>query len=504
MKQLLILLLFIAFSSNITYAKDSKKITVEDVEISFFKKKTRHKRTPEAYESHLKRMSTRGIAKCMYDYSPDLANYDKCYSKIIRTILAYPEKSKIKRPGDIFYVLNAFDLLVDGFYKGQKQKKFTKTLTYYEGEQISKYFKKHEPMPGMVCGEPRKLYNSQREVYSCTAFKKKYFKKFEKFKKNPTNEKVLGKALIKHINNVKMVNSIIDKIGTNNYALIGDMLNAVVADVKENELNPHLKIRRSLLKKYSLILNNIKKKIKEDNFKSIDSEISKLSKIYDKLKALNTNTDEIVINIDKAINVLFEVNKFIQISAINAKNGSENKLLALSSIEFMSSLVDSILIVIPKKYYALQKELGQDLFIKEELDELEIIISTMVKVNNKKKAEFYKNLNVINKFIDTAVILEKLENLGIKNKFNKPFTQNTAAILATNHIRDNLDNELLKEARKIIEIIDKNDLSDLTKEVTKVANEISSDRSVKTTMRSSYPDPKFGGQSLKALIYMSR
>ena len=43
------------------------------------------------------------------------------------------------------------------------------------------------------------------------------------------------------------------------------MLNESVADVKKNNLSPDLKQRRILLKKYSLILQNIENKIEIDN-----------------------------------------------------------------------------------------------------------------------------------------------------------------------------------------------------------------------------------------------
>ena len=107
--------------------------------------------------------------------------------------------------------------------------------------------------------------------------------KIEKFKKDPSNEKVLGKKLIKYIKKKRMIRGIHAKIGTNDYywPLIGDMLNDVVADVKKNNISTDLQKRRALLKKYSLILRGIKKKLDEDNYKSIDKDVSKLSKKFD-------------------------------------------------------------------------------------------------------------------------------------------------------------------------------------------------------------------------------
>ena len=54
----------------------------------------------------------RGIAKCLYDYSIPFVKDNECRSKVIRVVLSYPDKSKKKRPGDIFYVLHAFDRLI--------------------------------------------------------------------------------------------------------------------------------------------------------------------------------------------------------------------------------------------------------------------------------------------------------------------------------------------------------------------------------------------------------
>ena len=468
------------------------------------------------YKTDQKRIHNRGIAKCLYDYSPNLSNYDECFAKVIRTILAYPKKSKKKRPGDIFFVIDAFERLVLGCIWGCKDKssfrgngaKFTKTLTYYEGEKISKYFKKHKPMPGMVCGKPRKLSYSEREVYNCTAFKKKYYKKFEKFKKNPSNEKVLGKPLIKHIKNVRVIKDIREKLGSQNYALLGDMLNAVVADVKKNNINPNLKQRRLLLQKYSIILNEIKMKIDENDYKSIDKDVSKLTKAFKKLEKLTNIDNENLANIDKSIKVISNINTLIETSILNVKNSDEQKLLIQTSINFMDVLIDSILSVIPEKYYATQKPLSQDLFNEYDLIELDVIVDSIIKKNNENNDKLFESLNVINKSVNTSVVLKKLDDLGIKNKFNRSLNQNIVSDIAAKTIRNNLSNEIIKNSRKLIREIDNDNLSEVTKAVSNVAKEVSSNKSVKTSVKtsvtSSYPDPKFGGQSLKVLIYMSR
>ena len=475
-------------------------------------KSLKKEKSSTKYKTDQKRIPNRGIAKCLYDYSPDLSNYDKCFAKVIRTILAYPEKSKKKRPGDIFFVIDAFERLVLGcvfgcsdssYFRGNGVK-FTKTLTYYEGEKISKYYKKHKPMPGMVCGKPRKLTHHEREVYNCTAFKKKYYKKFEKFKKNPSNEKVLGKPLIKHIKNVRVIKDIREKLGSQNYALLGDMLNAVVADVKKNNINPNLKQRRLLLQKYSIILNEIKMKIDENDYKSIDKDVSKLTKAFKKLEKLTNIDNENLANIDKSIKVISNINTLIETSILNVKNSDEEKLLIQTSINFMDVLIDSILSVIPEKYYATQKPLSQDLFNEYDLIELDVIVDSIIKKNNENNNKLFESLDVINKSVNTSVVLKKLDDLGIKNKFNRSLNQNIVSDIAAKTIRNNLSNEIIKNSRKLIREIDNNNLSEVTKAVSNVAKEVSSNTSVKTSVTSSYPDPKFGGQSLKALIYMSR
>ena len=352
--------------------------------------------------------------------------------------------------------------------------------------------------------------------YVCRTFAKSTLKKIEKFKKDPSNEKVLGHALINNIKNVKMVRGIREKTGITNYVLFGDMLNAVVADVKKNwewDTSPDLKIRRVLLKKYSLILNGIEKKLDEDNYKSIDKDVSKLSKTYKDLNALTTTTVyKTVINIDAAVNVIFDANKLVQVSTLNAKDNEEEKLLALASINFMQSLIDSILSTIPEKYFVETKELSQDLFSESDLVELEVIIDTMMKKNKEiKSAELTKSMDIINKYINPSDVVKTLDNLGMKNIINRTFSQDTAAEIANQEIRDNLDKGALKEARKIIQDMDKNELSEITKEISDVAKEVSdvakevSDE-VKDSESFSILDKKIGSTdiTLKQLIGASR
>ena len=48
------------------------------------------------YQSKLKRIPNRGIAKCLYDYSIPLVKNNECRLKVIRVVLSYPDKSKKK------------------------------------------------------------------------------------------------------------------------------------------------------------------------------------------------------------------------------------------------------------------------------------------------------------------------------------------------------------------------------------------------------------------------
>jgi hypothetical protein len=171
-------------------------------------------------------------------------------------------------------------------------------------------------------------------------------RKIDKFKKDPTNEKILGHELTKFIKNVRMISDVKEKLGTDNFALLGDMLNDSVVNVEKNNIGPEFNIRRSFLKKYSLILNKIKRKLNEEEYKSLNKDVLKLSKVFENLSKLNASNNDIVKNIDEAVNIISKTNEFIQINSLKAKNNEKEKLLALASIKFMQSLIDSILGVI--------------------------------------------------------------------------------------------------------------------------------------------------------------
>ena len=82
-------------------------------------------------------------------------------------------------------------------------------------------------------------------------------------------------------------------------------------------------------------------------------------------------------------------------------------------------------------------------------------------------------MNIINKYINTSDVLKTLNNLGMKNITSRTFTQDVAAEVANQQIRDNLDNELFKDVKKIVQNMDKNDLDDLSKEASEIAKEVS-------------------------------
>ena len=535
MKRIFIVLLLIIFSSSFSLADNNKKITVkeiEDLRIVELKKaldnyeystsnpnekwKTRFyelkKRVAEP--NFKKRVQKRNIAKCLYTtkfakgYMGNRETDKQCKAKVIRAVLSYSEESKKRRPGDIFYVMD----IVTHTLKNPMHQFFLKGKYHYSKGRI---YDGSESYPGMLCHNEKMInfYNFDKKNYGktfiqCVAFNKSFYKKFEKFKKDPSNEKILGKKFIEQLKKLRSLQNIEKKIGKRdfeNYALIGDLLNATVADVKKNNVLPELKQRRVLLKKYSLILSNIKKKLDEEKYKSINKDVLRLSKTYKSLIALKTNANETVITIDKAVNIIFDINKLVQTSALNAKDSEVEKLLSLASINFIESLIDSILDIIPEKYYVISQQLPQKIFSESDLEQLELVVDFITKQNNKiKSTEFTKSMDIVNKSINSYDVVKKLENLKIYSIINKPLTSGAVTNLASQQIRDNLDNEILKSAKKLIAGMDKNELSELTKEASSIASEVASSSSVKDTVSVSAVDREYGGQNLKKLIGAAR
>ena len=550
MRKILIIFLLFIFNSNPSLSENNEKFTVEDIEDIFFaryekqyeneslneylirvrefpKTKTskwkirkrerilqsEKQRNDETIEQFYKRIEAqnkvifdkrnqfRGTAKCLYGSDSSFDSFDKCVAKIIRSVFLRKKKYQKKRPGDLFYAIDALGLYV---YDYDRRKPYYKYFYYNhllgmtdsKGRKLKFDEKGDEAIPGMRCEKSR-----YQVGYNCVGFKKSTLKKIEKFKIDPSNEKVLGHKLIKFIKNIKMVLTINDKIGTKNYALLGDMLNLVVVDVKKNNLSKDLIVRRSLLEKYALLLNKIKRNLDKEKYKSVQKDALKLSEVFNKLNGLPKNSDKLIINIDNAVEIIFSTNELVQKSIIKSQDNREDQLLAYSSIYFLNSLIESILNAVPDKYYAVTKDLPVGLFSKSELVELDEIINHMIKKNKATKSLELKNsMEDISKYIDPFAQVKKLEELGMKNSISRDFTETSAAQIAEENIIASLNRGVIKEAKKILEDNNNNDLSQLTKEISRVANEISSDPSVKSTVPIRAVDRKYGGQSLKKLI----
>ncbi len=534
-KNLLIFLLFI-LSTSITLAKNDEIITLEEIQDNLIKIEVENNRiqwfkggdTITAAESislskkkqeklkkrsHLKKSLQSACDGWSSINDPELQKI-YCPAMIIKRVFSRNERAEIKRPGDIFYALSAIERLVfssskkfvtthDAFKKNGKiyymWSDFNNKYNKYDGPYVEVNSKDN-------CVRWLWFYDNR---YLCTDYSKYTLKKLEKFKKNPNDEKVLGRYLIKYIQNVRLVKSIREKIGTSNYDLIGDMLNASVKDVIKIKVPSQTLERRKFLKEYSQILFDIKKKIEEDKFKSIDKSISKLSKKYTKLQNLKVSSYRSDNQVDEAIDLIFDLNKLIEKSSLSAEVNKEDRITAIASIEFMDSLIDSILSIIPKQYQSVpNKQLSQDLFDDDDLDELEKIINNMTKKNYViKNAKMTWSMNTINKYIDTSNILKKFNQLGIQDSIDRAFTEESALNIANEHIDNNLDKKIFKDVKKIVASVDKSkldnitrEISQTTKEVSKIASEMSQNSTFKSTVTQSYPDPKFGGQSLKKLI----
>ena len=460
-----------------------------------------------------KRVQKRNLAKCLYTtkfangYKGNSDTDKKCIAKVMRAVFSYSEKSKKRRPGDIFYTFDIITHFLENPDLG--------TLFEYPNDLRIMFYDGDNPYPGMLCHNEKmeNFYRFDKKNYGkkftpCVAFNKSFYKKFEKFKEDPSNEKVLGWKNIKIIKYKRSLRNIEKKIGKRdfeNYALIGDFLNATVADVKKNNMLPELKQRRVLLKKYSLILSNIKKKLNEEKYKSINKDVLRLSKTYKSLIDLKTNANETVITIDKAVNIIFDINKLVQTSALNAKDSEDEKLLSLASINFIESLINSILDIIPEKYYVISQQLPQDFFSESDLEQLELVVDFITKQNNKiKSTEFTKSMDIVNKSINSYDVVKKLENLKIYSIINKPLSSDAAANLATQQIRNNLDPDIFRSAKKIFDNMDNNEITNLTKEASSIASEVASSSSVKEATSNRAVDREYGGQNLKKLIGAAR
>ena len=553
MRKYLITFLFIIFSVSYSFADNYKKITVEEIEDIFFKKL----RWDEQYydylqkvvktESYKKRLETRGIAKCLYNNVGGADQEMLCKAKLIRTILTASERGKIKRPGDIFFVFDAIDKLV------------------HDQKNIGKYIKrvsrptKEKPLPGMVCDDPDPWYaESGYEPKShCYFFKRGTLKRLEKLKKDPTNEKVLGHKLIKYIKTVRMVFEVREILGSRDYALLADWMNLSVhrADKKKTWLKDHflenkkgrdLNKRKKLLTKYYLSLFALENKIGEGNYKSIDKDITKLSNIFEDLKKLPKSNDESIIHvnqyisdtktaklrlrisadyeisnfIDKAIDITYDFNKFLQIISLKTKNNNKDKLLALDSIIFMKSLINSILSTIPDDYIAGKGHIAKNMFDEHSKKELEIIAKSLKKNKLIKCNELKKNMSRIDTSFNSQNVLTTLNNLEKKSNLlmkNKTCSMILQGINAKNTKQAISEIELKKEISQIMNLsfdilnMDMNIINDVKDSASNLASEITTNQANNSSLSDatqsgsgSILDRKFGEVTVKQLIGASR
>ena len=535
MRKSLVIFLFFVFSSSYSFAGNNK-ITPEDVErfINIQFKNFRDTISQEEYEKlkktgdahkwakeakkrretikkeidFQKRIDSRQIAMCAYEKK----RTDECIAKVVRAVLTYQKKKKKKRPGDIFYVLDIIDNKHNP--RGLHSSLFITRASYKEGE------KKPKNLPRMECKGG--WYDSKgKEKFTCIALNKSFSKKLEKFKKNPTNEKIIGLDRVKYIKRLKMISEIREKLGIPlwgehkrgypkygfariAYPLIGDMLNAVVVEVIKTNVDPDLSKRRTLLEKYSLNLSRIDKKLEADEFKSIDKEKLKLAKTFKALRKLKTTDNAMVNKVDQAVSILSAINKEIEISVLKSKNNDQEKLYTRSLVFFMDTLIDSILDEIPEKYFAVTKPLNSNLFHEIELKELEKIVEEMISVNSKIKSDkLVKSTEIINKnsnFLDTNDIIIRLESIGIKDFLNKPYTHETATKIVTDHILDNLDKDILKESKEILQELQKDSLNEFAEQASQIAEEVSKDVANDPQTKSMWDEKVYGSVTLKQLV----
>ena len=113
-------------------------------------------------------------------------------------------------------------------------------------------------------------------------------------------------------------------------------------------------------------------------------------------------------------------------------------------------------------------------------------------------------MDIINKYINTSNVLKTLNNLGIENITSKSLDHDSTFKIIKQQLSENLNDDILKSARKMFDEIDQNELSELTKEASNMASEIASSSSVKEATSNRAVDRMYGGQSLKKLIGAAR
>ena len=98
---------------------------------------------------------------------------NKCNAKVIRALLTKSEKRKKRRPGNIFYVLDAITDILPGSLPKNVRKVF-------------KFSNDYKPEPGMKCFKAQSTSwdDGERQTLAtfCMKYTKSFNKKLEKFK----------------------------------------------------------------------------------------------------------------------------------------------------------------------------------------------------------------------------------------------------------------------------------------------------------------------------------
>jgi hypothetical protein len=217
-KKIFITFLFLIFISTFSQANNNEKITVQEIENIFFgnhkeniflgdhnrgiefekfsidkwlnelpkneldKIKIIALRENESdldYQEILKleergkrRPEIKGFAKCLYKDGFLNKLEKKCSAKIIKRVFTKSEMGKKRRPGDIFYLLDAVTILS---LHWDEWNKFFKTFGFYEGDK---------PVKGMRCKHEIHYTQSDDKYWMvCMIFKRPFNKKIEKFRK---------------------------------------------------------------------------------------------------------------------------------------------------------------------------------------------------------------------------------------------------------------------------------------------------------------------------------
>ena len=377
---------------------------------------------------------------------------EECIYRTIKGKFGMSKKSKKKFPGDIFYAFVAIEHLLSR-----------------QGEEFIKIANK-------------KGLNDYRGSYAI--LKKKYQKRVDKFRDDPTDEKVLGKKLISAIKSFRSIEHMRASVGVHHsvmfpypdvitrYFAMGDMLNSRVGKIKKKK-NPDIKEREVLLKKYSNTLFSIKKKLEQNNYKNLDVNVLTLSTAFKNLNELQSSTSEFGKNFDLAIDSISDSNKLIEISTLNAQKNDDEKLLALSSIKIMENMINSISNNLPDEYDIIPPKI-ENVFSKTDNQNIEQIIQDINVVRGNELAELTQSMNVVDtlnlseyaksnsnykysfsyKTMNSSNVMKILNNLGMKNTIdrstlnaltNRLSTPDTAAEVAASQLKDSLDREWAKE-----------------------------------------------------------